>query len=250
MEDGDEDFAFHDELFEDPEETADMADDQMTSAITQIASGARESNEVPEEPPKIESIKALFPNAPENLFPVVVGTIAQASLGVGVDLRKLSCGTRNVEFIPTRSAVATMRLRDPSCACLIRNSGFITITGAASTPAARRAAEICARIIRKVLGLTFTSFQFRVRSVMTRFNLGHPIRLEELKNAHPSICSYEPESFCGAIVKLRGPSTNEWAVTCTVFVTGKVTMLGARSTEEVRYAFHTLLPLLEKFAKK
>jgi transcription initiation factor TFIID TATA-box-binding protein len=201
-------------------------------------------------PPKIENISELFPNAPRNLFPVVVGCVAQAQLGVGIDLRKLSCGARNVEFVPSKTSTATMRLREPSCVCLVRNSGSISVVGAVSAGAAKQAVELCARIIRKVLDdPRIDSFRFRVRSVLTRFSLGHPIRLNNLQDEFSKVCAYEPESFCGCIVKLSGTPSFPWAVTCNVFASGKVTMMGARSDREVAAAFYTLLPMLAKHTK-
>jgi transcription initiation factor TFIID TATA-box-binding protein len=202
-------------------------------------------------PPKIDNISELFPNAPSNLFPMVVGCVAQAQLGVGVDLRKLCSGARNVEFVPSKTSTATMRLREPSCVCLVRNSGSISVIGAVSASAAKQAAELCARIVRKVLDdVRIDSFRFRIRSVLTRFSLGHPIRLDTLQREYSSFCAYEPETFCGCIVKLRGPETFPWAVTCNVYVTGKVTIVGARSDREVAAAFYTLLPMLANHAKK
>lgn len=198
----------------------------------------------------IENVTELFPRAPAKLFPTVVGCVAQAQINVGVDLRKLCCGARNVEFVPKKNPSATMRLRDPACVCMIRNSGSIMVIGAVNPNAARQGAELCVRIIRKVLDLpTVTSLKFRVRSIMAKFDVAHPIRLDGLQREHSDMCAYEPETFCGCIVKLRGPESNPWAVTCNVFVTGKATMIGAKSREELAAAFYTILPILAKHAK-
>lgn len=200
--------------------------------------------------PKVENICELFPNAPSNLFPVVVGCVAQAQIGVGVDLRKLSCGARNVEFVPSKTSTATMRLREPSCVCLVRNSGSISVIGAVSVSAAKQAVELCVRIIRRVLSdPRIDSFRFRVRSVLTRFSVGHPIRLNNLQEEFSKVCAYEPESFCACIVKLNGTNAFPWSVTCNVFASGKVTMVGARSDREVAAAFYTILPMLSRHSK-
>ncbi|CCW71871.1 unnamed protein product [Phytomonas sp. Hart1] len=151
-----------------------------------------------------------------------------------------------------------MRLHEPSAVVLVRNSGALTVVGAAGLSEARQAAELAARIIRKAIGLTIDTFRFRVRSIMARFNACSPIRLDDL--AHHSLdaresigvgsisCVYEPERFNGCIVRLEGTSaTNKWVVTTTVFVTGKMSMLGARSIEELRFAFDTIVPILSKY---
>ncbi|RNF26776.1 TFIID-like protein [Trypanosoma conorhini] len=198
------------------------------------------------------NIQELFPNAAPDTVPVVVGIIAQAKLGVGVDLRALSCATRNVEFLPRRrNPSATMRLHEPTAVVLVRTSGLMSVIGAASVSEARQATELAARIIRKALGLDITTVQFRVRSVMVRFNVGHPIRLEELAQHEGIFCSYEPDRFCGCVVRLSGKShDNQWQVCCSVFVTGKVNMVGIRSQEEMMDAFYTLLPILARYSKK
>ncbi|CCW64729.1 unnamed protein product [Phytomonas sp. EM1] len=205
------------------------------------------------------AVRRYLPNVSEDAFPVVVSVLAQANLGVGVDLRTLSCATRNVEYIPnSRNACATMRLHEPSAVVLVRNSGALTIVGAAGLSEARQAAELAARVIRKAIGLSIDTFRFRVRSIMARFNACSPIRLDDL--AHHSLdpresvgvgaisCVYEPERFNGCVVRLEGTSErNRWVVTTTVFVTGKISMLGARSLEELRFAFDALIPILGKY---
>ncbi|KEG09504.1 TATA-binding protein-like factor [Trypanosoma grayi] len=221
-------------------------------SATADGNGENKNSNPNEEELTPPNIQELFPNAALDTKPVIVGIIAQAKLGEGVDLRALSCATRNVEFIPRcRTPAATMRLHDPSAVVLVRTSGFMSIIGAASVSEARQATELAARIIRKALGLSFCTVQFRVRSVMARFNLGHPIRLDELAQHEGVFCSYEPDRFSGCIVRLAGKShDNRWQVSCTVFVTGKVSMVGARSQEELRDAFYTLLPILARYAKK
>ncbi|CBH16847.1 TFIID-like protein, putative [Trypanosoma equiperdum] len=198
------------------------------------------------------NIQELFPNADPATVPLVVGIIAQAKLGVGVDLRALSCATRNVEFTPrVRCPAATLRLHEPNAVVQVRTSGLLGIIGSTSVGEARQATELAARIIRKALNLNFSSVQFRVRSLMARFDLCHPIRLDELAKHEGVFCSYEPDRFSGCIVRLSGSSRgNQWQVCCTVFVTGKVIVLGARSREELLDAFYTVLPIIAQYAKR
>jgi transcription initiation factor TFIID TATA-box-binding protein len=181
----------------------------------------------------------------------VCSTISYVNLGVPIDLRKLACGACYVEFNPKRNSGAVMRIREPPCVAIVRNSGTMIITGASSVGAAKRGAELAARIIRRVLGLgdTLKEIVFRIKSLSIRFDLKHPIRLEELHHAHPDMCSYEPESFCACIVKLRGPTGNHWKVSANVFVSGKVNFVGARTADEVKWAYDTILPLLAPFAR-
>lgn len=212
-------------------------------------------------PPPILNVQAYLPNVQPNAFPVVVAVQAQASVAEGVDLAQLSCATRNVEYMPNnRIPSATMRLHKPTAVVMVHNSGALNIMGAASVSEARQAAELAARIIRKALNLNFTSVKFRVRSITARFNACSPVRLSELArhNLDPVASrgvaavqgSYEPERFNGCVLRLMGKSQrgdNHWSVSCSVFVTGKVQLMGARSMEELRFAFDAFVPILAQY---
>lgn len=221
-----------------------------------VRNGDGENEDVP---PPIENVQAYLPNVAPDAFPVVVNVLAQATIPDGPDLRKLSCATRNVEFMPkSRNASATMRLQDPNAVVTIRSSGSMSIIGAASISEARQAAEMAARIIRKALNMEFRTFRFRVRSISARFNVCSPVRINDLatfrldRSVRTGLsevhCSYEPERFNGCVVKLVGTAQdNKWVVTCLVFVTGKITIMGARSADELRFAFDALVPILHKY---
>uniref|UniRef100_A0A0A9VRS8 TATA box-binding protein-like protein 2 n=1 Tax=Lygus hesperus TaxID=30085 RepID=A0A0A9VRS8_LYGHE len=109
-----------------------------------------------------------------------------------------------------------MRLHEPSAVILIRSSGAMSIIGSASISEARQAAELAARIVRKALHLNFDALQFRVRSLMARFNICSPVRLEALSRyrlAENEILgvgglfgNYEPERFAGCVLRLVGSS--------------------------------------------
>ncbi|KAK7197948.1 transcription initiation factor-like protein (TFIID-like protein) [Novymonas esmeraldas] len=213
-----------------------------------------------ELPPPITNVQAYLPNVHPDAFPVVVAVQAQASIPVGVDLAELSCATRNVEYMPNnRIPSATMRLHEPTAVVMVHNSGALNIIGAASVSEARQAAELAARIIRKALTLDFASLKFRVRSIAARFNICSPVRLDRLAayRLDPAMSigvaklqvSYEPERFNGCVMRLVGTSSrgdNQWSVSCSVFVTGKVQLMGARSMDELRFAFNAFVPIIAK----
>lgn len=214
-----------------------------------------------EVPPPIANVQDYLPNVKPDAFPVVVAVQAQASIPVGIDLTQLSCATRNVEYMPNnRIPSATMRLHEPTAVVMVHNSGALNIIGAASVSEARQAAELAARIIRKALNLNFSSLKFRVRSIAARFNVCSPVRLNELARYHADPAtsigvatvqgSYEPERFNGCVLRFVGKSSrgdNQWSVSCSVFVTGKVQMMGARSMDELRFAFHAFVPVVAQY---
>lgn len=203
-----------------------------------------------ELPPPPVNVAELFPRSDRLARPRCVMCLAYVNLHTTVDLRELSCNVCNIEFNPAKANAAIMRIRDPSCVALIRNTGIVSLTGASSVPAAKRATEIIARVIRKALnkGPEMTKVTFRVKSLTIHFDLKHPIRLEDFQTRYPANCSYEPESFCGCVVRLNGPPSNPWRVACTVFVSGKVSIMGAQTAFQVECAYNTLLPMLAPFA--
>jgi transcription initiation factor TFIID TATA-box-binding protein len=201
-------------------------------------------------PPPVD-VTEHFPAVKRGTAPMVMGVIAAMDLGVGVDLLKLAAGVHFGEYVMRRSPTVTMRIREPSCVALIRPTGVVALVGANSPAAARQAAEICARVVRHVLGLEqLTVFKFSVRSMMARVDLRHPIKLDEVQRRHGHLASYEPEVFCGCIVKLRGSQVNQWSASASVFATGRVTIVGARSELELQHAFNKLIPMLSPCAMK
>jgi len=204
-----------------------------------------------DDPVPEADLSTLFPKAPAQTRPVVVAVLSQIDVGMPLDLRKIAAVLRNVEFVSGRTTTASMRLREPSGVATIRSSGSISLVGSVSVSAAKQGAELCVRLIRHALQLKhLQSFRFRVRSMMARFNLCHPIRLDEIQRALPKLASYEPETFCACILKLQGGREHRWNVSCSVFVTGKVTMVGASCDADIKNAFNTLLPLIAPFAAR
>ena len=205
-------------------------------------------------PPQVD-IRAVFPAIGDGpTRPRVIGSICLVDIGRHINLQVLACAARNVEYNPRRH-VAILRLREPACGCVLRATGTATVTGCASVGAARRAASIVGRVVRAAMGWTdparkLGSVRFGVKSLSCRFDFRHPIRLERLSLAHPSIAVYEPETFCGCHVKLSGLSgQRQWSVTASVFVSGKVSLMGGRSPQEVCHAFDLLASIIAPFAK-
>lgn len=251
-------------------------------------------------------LRYFFPNLSSFSRPVVVNVISQANLNVGIDLRDLSCAVRTAEYMPdSRIPTVTLRLQMPAAVVIVRSSGALTIIGARSVSESRQAAELAARILRKALNLSLSTFQFRVRSISARFNACSPVRLDALgqhvfqRNKSAGgvsrvLCHYEPERFNGCTIRMVGQSSfssssriqsskkaegasthgfpsqddmdvgrkrdrdetaaeelkrqrNRWCVSCVVYVTGKMTFLGARSPEELEFAFNAAVPIVAQY---
>jgi transcription initiation factor TFIID TATA-box-binding protein len=220
------------------------------SAASQRLAAVRGALRFESTPPRVD-VARMFPDSNDTARPRIVNTLATLTLGRVVDLRILACNARNVEYDPHRHA-AVMRLREPPCAALIRVSGACMIAGAASVPAAKRAAVLIARVVRAVMGWRdeLKTVTFAVKSIMVRFDLRHPVRLEELAQRRPEAASYEPETFCGCTVKMRGIASGvEWAAACNVYVSGKINITGVRSMEALQAAYDAVLPVIAECAR-
>jgi TATA-box binding protein (TBP) (component of TFIID and TFIIIB) len=257
----DEDYADDPEVFDlglDEDEVADATLDEGGEQTAAVAHAAVRNNLAStrgaltfETPPPHVDARAMFPDSNETVKPRLVNTLCMLTLGRVVDLRVLACGARNVEYDATRHA-AVIRLREPPCAGLVRIKGTVTIAGASSIAAARRAAVIIARIIRAVMGWQdeLKKITFWVKSFMVRFDLRHPVSLESLAASYPNIASYEPETFCGCTIKLRGfAGGQEWSAAANVYVSGKVNIVGVKTAEALQAAYDGLLPLIAPHAR-
>ena len=63
--------------------------------------------------------------------------------------------------------------------------------------------------------------------------------------AHSSKSTYEPELFPGLVYRMINPK-----VVLLIFVSGKVLITGAKSTDVVQQAIETIFPQLIEFRKK
>jgi transcription initiation factor TFIID TATA-box-binding protein len=253
----------------------DFDDWEAPQTATTAAPSAPASAMLPPAPVTtfLDKFKKWFPRANLKMAtPSVVNVVSVMYLGFGVDLRVLCCSLRNIEYTNKSTPKAILKLMEPKCVAIIRNSGSVMLLGSVSVSAARAAAELVARLVRVTLRLTaMHAVKFRVRCIMARFDLQHPVRLDELALNNPAVASYEPESFCGCIVTVRGslpPATvaqgsvvalssgdtrtygSQFLVSCSVYTSGKVTMTGAHSVRELEAAYKLLIPVIAPHARR
>eukprot|EP00760_Papus_ankaliazontas_P020423 PhM_4_TR18433/c0_g1_i1/m.28883/K03120/TBP, tbp; transcription initiation factor TFIID TATA-box-binding protein len=227
----------HDDAMEDME----PGTQHMTTACTFERDAPRLS--CLELDPYVEKfdVSTFFPKVRPDVAPVLVNSVCMVNLDHAVDLKNLSLRCRNIEYNPRIRPTATLRMRDPKCTATVHASGKVSITGLRNALTARIAAKKVSKILRAVCGTSFDHVRFSVRSFISRVDLRTPIRLSDVAEAHPTLCMYEPELFCGLVVRLEG-------IRGLVFVTGKIIFTGAREMVVVYRAFQTLVKLLAPFA--
>jgi TATA-box binding protein (TBP) (component of TFIID and TFIIIB) len=253
-EEGGDDVPLHDEALDAPGATLAQAAGRAGGALPRrrgrAVPGGVGSFEFPTDPPTAD-VRALFPSSDDMARPHVCSVIADVRLGPSrvVDLLKLATSVRNVEVCPARKT-AVLRLREPRCAVAVRLCGVITISGCANVVAAKRAATIACKVVRRAMGWPVDELRtalFTINTATVRFDLKHPLRIDRLAALHTRETNYEPESFSGCTVRLTGTlsgSTRRWAATALVFASGRVVITGACTAQEVKCAYNGLLPYL------
>lgn len=181
-----------------------------------------------------------------NLRPATNSTTPfAADLGVRLDLKQIALRCRNTEFNPRRFAAVIMRLREPRATCLLFSTGKLVVTGTKSTHNSSLATKKIAYILERIGFQPANHISFKVQNVVGTVDVGFPIRLEGVAFAHPTFSSYEPELFPGLIYRLVQPR-----VTILVFVSGKLSITGAKTEEIMVEGLKKIYPILLEFKKE
>lgn len=80
----------------------------------------------------------------------------------------------------------------------------------------------------------------------TSIGVGHAIP-GETRVENPAAVPPHPAASISADVSSSSIRLNRWCVSCVVYVTGKMTFLGARSQEELDFAFHAVIPIIAQY---
>lgn len=140
-----------------------------------------------------------------------------------------------------------MRIRDPKATALIFASGKVVVTGTKSEEQARLASRKFARIVQKVNQMykEVSCRDFKVQNMVAMLDMQFPIRLERLCDESKQFATYEPDMFPGLIYKLMSPR-----VSLLIFVSGKVVLSGAKSTEDITKAIKHIGPMLRNHRRE
>jgi transcription initiation factor TFIID TATA-box-binding protein len=181
---------------------------------------------------------------PDGIQPKLQNIVSTANLKCELDLREIALQAKNAEYNPKRFAAVIMRIREPKTTALIFASGKMVCTGARSEEDSKKAARQYAKIIHKLnFPVKFT--EFKIQNIVGSCDVGFPIRLEGLANAHSRFCSYEPEMFPGLIYRMQKPK-----IVLLIFVSGKIVLTGAKDRNDIYLAFQNIYHTLLSFKKK
>lgn len=118
------------------------------------------------------------------------------------------------------------------------------VTGAKSLTDSSDAAKKYVSIIQKV-GFPAKYNDFKVQNMTATCDVGFPIRLEGFIYAHSANATYEPELFPGLVYRMADPK-----VVLLIFVSGKIVITGAKTSEALSGAIENIFDSLLEFRKK
>eukprot|EP00668_Euglena_longa_P029234 GGOE01036578.1.p1 GENE.GGOE01036578.1~~GGOE01036578.1.p1 ORF type:complete len:254 (+),score=87.71 GGOE01036578.1:100-861(+) len=162
-------------------------------------------------------------------------------LGTALELKDIAVKARNAEFNPKKFPACVIRLPEPRATALVFKSGKMIVTGAKDFPAAKRATKKFALLIRR-LGFDVTLRQFRISNMVGTMDVKLPVAVEQFAAQFQAETHYEPEIFPGAMYYMTEPRC-----VCTVFCSGRLTIAGLKSLEDLEKAARKMDMLLADF---
>ncbi|CAL5221316.1 g3488 [Coccomyxa viridis] len=175
----------------------------------------------------------------------ISSAMASFTVGVKLDPRDVARRSLNVEYNPKKASSTSVmkQTRNPNTTARIYASGKVGLMGAKSEAAARIAARKICKTLTK-LGYKARFQNFKINNMMASTNMGFPIHLQGLAESHADCADYDPDMHSDLRYRMKDPK-----VTLRIFVSGSVTLTGARSREDVHRAFEKISPVLEQFRK-
>jgi transcription initiation factor TFIID TATA-box-binding protein len=138
-----------------------------------------------------------------------------------------------------------MRIREPKATALVFRTGKLIVTGLKTLPDSETSTKKFVAIIQKA-GFQNAKFdQYQIQNMTATCNAGFPISLEGLMLANSKFATYEPELFPGLIYRMTDPK-----ICLLIFVSGKVVITGAKSTDHLTMAISKIYNQLFEFRKK
>eukprot|EP00397_Hematodinium_sp_SG-2012_P028644 GEMP01030175.1.p1 GENE.GEMP01030175.1~~GEMP01030175.1.p1 ORF type:complete len:237 (+),score=53.35 GEMP01030175.1:125-835(+) len=178
---------------------------------------------------------------PDTVVADIQNVICAFHLQAEVDLKQINFRLRTAEYNPRKCQAVVFRVRDPTVTAMIYHGGRVTIAGAKSEADGFRAAKKIAKTMQKIGYAEAVVSNFKVENIIAKVDMEFPVRLEQLAYDYKAYATYEPELFPGCVYRMFEPK-----VSLLIFVTGKVTMSGAKSNEDVDAALRGIYPILFK----
>ncbi|XP_054619160.1 uncharacterized protein LOC129172925 [Dunckerocampus dactyliophorus] len=195
----------------------------------------------PQAPPAATRTPSHRWTAKPRTGPQIQNVTSSVKLGCDLDLEFIARNSWNVQHLSTVFKSLVMKIRKPQTTARIFQSGILFCTGAKSEEESKVAARKFAFKVLK-LGYPVRFLDFKVLNIGGTCKT-FPINLEDLFLAHQDHCSYEPELFPALQYNFRP------GMTASVFSSGSISLVGAKTEDEFYSAFNTLDAILGGFRR-
>ena len=178
--------------------------------------------------------------------PTIINLVCTFDMGCKVDQKLIACSARNAEFNPKRFSAVVLKIANPKSTGLIFKSGKVVLLGAKSEEFAYQACRTLVRTVNKIYDQPQKAdlVGFKIQNIVAKADTGFSLRLELFAKEHKmaGLTSYEPELFPGLIFRVAKPK-----VTCLIFNTGRLMIMGAKNRLDLYEAYKNIYPLLYKY---
>jgi len=174
----------------------------------------------------------------------IENVVASGELKHRIDLNALVQAFPEAEYRPKQFPGVIFRLKRPSTAFLIFESGKIVCVGARSEGEAKRALRRLVQKLRNEGILIVGKPEMEIKNVVASASLGGPVDLLQLYESTRDMrgrIMYEPEQFPGLIYRMDYPKA-----VFLIYSNGKAVCVGARKEEDVHRAVLKLRQELEE----
>ena len=196
----------------------------------------------------------------ENIVPKIENIVSVVNLCCKLNLKNIAIQIRNAEYNPKRFSAAIIRQKEPKTTALIFSNGKIVCLGAKSESDSKKACRKFAKII-KSLNYSVKFTDFKIVNIVGSVDVQFPINLYNLyyklnfrfrninniseENTRRDL-SYEPELFPGLFYRLE----NLNQLVFLIFRSGKMSIVGGKSTDQIYQAFNHFYPVLVDIQRK
>ena len=193
----------------------------------------------------------------DNITPKIENIVSVANLNCELNLKEVAIQIRNAEYNPKRFSAVIIRQKEPKTTALIFSNGKIVCLGAKSVEDSKKGCRKFAKVIKNLnYSVQFTNF--KIVNIVGSADVKFPINLSNLfnklyfkfkKNKNLSeekiekFLMYEPEVFPGLFLHIE-------KVVLLIFHSGKLSIVGGKTIDQIYKAFNDIYPVLVRIQKK
>ncbi len=168
---------------------------------------------------------------------VIQNVVASSSIGVPLDLTKISMSLEEAEYVPEKFPGLIYKLKEPKTAMLLFTSGKLVCTGAKSVEMVHKAVGIVLGNIAK-LGIEVPEHpDIKVQNIVATSDLKKDLNLNTIAiSLGLEKVEYEPEQFPGLVYRVEKPK-----VVMLLFGSGKIVCTGAKEISDIDLALKEIV---------